>query len=739
MKTFLKISAICLFALLILVAAGFAGFFIITKNASLDEEKLLSVGGNIAVFDADGAEIAGANLSNGRKSVEIENLQRHTIEAFIASEDRNFYNHNGLNFKRILKAAYKNMVSRSFKEGASTISQQLIKNTHLSGDKTISRKLNEIKLTLQLEKKYPKDEILEMYLSTIYFGHNCFGLESAAEFYFDKSAENLSLEESAVLVGLLASPNNYSPYKNPLKSAERRNLVLKAMRDCGYITQKRCEEAINSPINLSGGISGEKYGDYLNAAFEEIGDIFTRNELTDGCKIYTYLNRDAQDMLEETEYPCDYSVIITENSGKACAFKSNIGNARRQPGSTIKPLAVYAPAIEEKLLSPYTRINDEKIDFAGYSPENADKRYHGQVTVADCIKMSYNVPAVKTLNSLTLEKSEKYLNKMGITLGDNEKNLSLALGGMENGMTLKQIADCYTAFANSGLYSPSRFIKKIVDGKGRTVYEDYKSETRVFSEGTCSLMNEMLAETSKSGTAKKLKNLSFDVASKTGTCGNEEGNTDAYTISYTSKHTIGVWLGDKQNNRLSVTGGKDCCEIAEKLLSRLYFSLPPENLEKNAGTSEAEIDAEEYYKNDKTVLADDNSPKLNILKIKTLKGNEPKEKTDRFTHPKVSRPQISVKNDTVNIQLCQTKYYSYLIKRTKNGTNTVIFDGKWKDSIIDKPEDGIYTYTVLPYYSDGTNKFLGEEIILSNVKIGGGIKSPQTEIPDIAKKDWYDL
>ena len=257
MKTFLKISAICLFALLILVAAGFAGFFIITKNASLDEEKLLSVGGNIAVFDADGAEIAGANLSNGRKSVEIENLQRHTIEAFIASEDRNFYNHNGLNFKRILKAAYKNMVSRSFKEGASTISQQLIKNTHLSGDKTISRKLNEIKLTLQLEKKYPKDEILEMYLNTIYFGHNCFGLESAAEFYFDKSAENLSLEESAVLVGLLASPNNYSPYKNPLKSAERRNLVLKAMRDCGYITQKRCEEAINSPINLSGGISGE--------------------------------------------------------------------------------------------------------------------------------------------------------------------------------------------------------------------------------------------------------------------------------------------------------------------------------------------------------------------------------------------------------------------------------------------------------------------------------------------------
>lgn len=739
MKKFLKISAFTLLSILILILAGVLTFNLITKNASLDETKLLSTGGNIAVFDVNGVEIAGTNLSNGQKSVEIENLNEHTINAFIASEDRTFYKHNGLNYKRMLKAAYKNVVSRSFKEGASTISQQLIKNTHLTGDKTIARKLNEIKLTKQLEKKYSKDDILEMYLNTIYFGHNCFGLQSAAEFYFDKSAEELSLEESAVLVGLLSSPNNYSPFKNPQKSAERRNIVLNAMADCGFITKERCENAKNTPLTVVKGAEGEKYGDYLTAVFEEIGDRLDENKLTDGCKIYTYLDCELQNMLENREYPCDNSVIITSNSGGVCAYTSTIGNVKRQPASTIKPFAVYAPAIEEKILCPYTKILDEKVDYDGYSPENFDKKYHGYVTAADSLKMSYNVPAVKTLNSLTIEKSEKYLNSMNIKLEDGEKNLSLALGGMENGLTLKQIADSYTTFANSGVYSPSRFVKKIVAKNGKTVYESSPVPLRVFSNGTCSLMNEMLIETSKSGTAKKLKDFKFDLASKTGTCGNENGNTDAYSISYTCEHCIGVWLGDKQNNRTQISGGKDCCNIASEIISALYSSYMPANLEKDAGTSTIEIDAEEYYDNNKILIADSNSPKLNILKVKTLKGSEPKDKSDRFTHPVVIKPRISVEDNAVNIELCQTKYYSYLIKRTQNGKSTVIFDGKWKNSVMDYPEDGIYTYSVLPYYSDGKNTFSGEEIVLGSIKIGLDNKSPQVKIPDIAKREWYNL
>ncbi|MDE6001622.1 MAG: transglycosylase domain-containing protein, partial [Clostridia bacterium] len=227
----------------------FSAYAIITKNAVLDPNKLTGAGQNVTIYDDNGNEIISASLDAKNKSVSLKNLQPQTVNAFIASEDRTFYNHNGLNYKRMVKALFKNIAAGSFKEGASTISQQLIKNTHLSNDKTIKRKLNEIKLTRKLEKKYEKDEILEMYLNTIYFGHNCYGLQSAAEFYFNKKAENLNLTESATIVGLLTSPNNYSPFKNPEKSLSRRNVVLKSMLDCGYIESGEYSAAINEPLN----------------------------------------------------------------------------------------------------------------------------------------------------------------------------------------------------------------------------------------------------------------------------------------------------------------------------------------------------------------------------------------------------------------------------------------------------------------------------------------------------------
>ncbi len=740
MVKFLKITAVILAGFAVFAGALTLTFFVLTKDARLDESKLLSVDTGITVFDSDGEEIANASATGKRKTVPIENLRQHTVQAFIASEDRTFYSHKGLNGKRMLKALYKNIVSRSFKEGASTISQQLVKNTHLSGNKTIKRKLNEIRLTKALEKRYSKDEILEMYLNTIYFGHNCFGLESASEFYFDKSAENLTLEESAALVGLLTSPNNYSPFKNPDKCLKRRNLVLKAMAECGYITENQYEQSIKKPLNAVKKAENNRNSDYLNAVFDELEDIdLNFYKLTEGCKIYTYLDGDLQDFIENIKYPCDNSVIITTNTGTVSAYKSTIGNVKRQPASTIKPFAVYAPAIEEKLVSPYTRILDEKIDFDGYSPENHDKKYHGYVTVSDSVAMSYNVPAVKTLNTLTLERAEKYLNKMDIRLGEGEKNLALALGGMEHGLTLKQIADCTSTFANSGIYKPSRFINKIISSDGTTLYEAQTSPVRVFSEGTSSLMNDVLIQTSKTGTAKKLKNFNFDIASKTGTCGTESGNTDAYSINCTSENCIGVWLGDKENNRLKVTGGKDCCEISKQIIEKLYKNHTPQNLETDKGTEKIDIDAEEYYESNKTVIADKISPKLNIITVKTLMGNAPKETSTRFSEPVILPPEISIKNNVVNIDLRHAKYYSYLIKRNKNGIKTVIFDGKWMKTVTDVPENGVYEYTVTPYYFDGKIKHFGKEIYLPSVKIGESSKTPQIKVPDIANDEWYNM
>ncbi len=740
MSKIFKVLLVIFLSMLTVVTALLTTYFILTKDAVLDESRLINPNQSILIYDENGNEITSANVSGNRKSVILSTLNKHTVNAFIASEDRTFYSHNGLNYKRMFKALYKNVISRSFKEGASTISQQLIKNTHLSQEKTIKRKLNEIKLTKQLEKRYSKDEILEMYLNTIYFGHNCYGLQSAAEFYFDKKAENLSLTESATLVGLLSSPNNYSPFKNPEKSLQRRNLVLKAMLDCGFIKPEEYATATNEPLNAKKTLQKGKYTDYLNGIFDELDEINADfYNLKNSCSVYTYLNADLQSYVEQLNYECDNSVIITSASGGVSAYKSTINGAKRQPGSTVKPFMVYAPAFEEKMLSPFTKILDEKINFNGYSPENYDKKYHGYVSVTDCIKSSLNVPAVKTLNSLTVKTAEKYLSKMNIALDDEERNLSVALGGMKYGLSLKEIADRYSVFSAGGVYSPSRFIKRITYKNGKILYEAETSKSRVFSEGVCSLMNEILMETAKSGTAKKLNCFNYDVAAKTGTCGNQEGNTDAYSVAYTSSHCIGVWLGDKDNKRLKVTGGNNCCEISKQILGKLYAQRSPEKLEISAGTSTVGIDAEDYYENNKTIKADPLSPKLNVLNVKVLTGNEPKEISSKFSSPSITMPTISVKNNAVNIELCHAKYYSYLIKRQNGSKIETIYDGKLTKTFTDAPAEGVYVYSVTPYFDDGTKKIYGQEITLPAVNLNKNGSSVQDKIPDIVKKDWFDL
>lgn len=729
--------------ILLLTASIFIGstacFYIITAEAKLDKNKLINYGQSITICDDNGEEIENASVAGKRESVLLKDLNDNTVNAFIASEDRNFYRHNGLNYKRMIKALYKNVTTSSFKEGASTISQQLIKNTHLSNDKTIKRKLNEIRLTKQLEKNYSKDEILEMYLNTIYFGHNCYGLESAANFYFDKKASELNLEESATLVGLLTSPNNYSPFKHPEKSLKRRNVVLKNMLDCGFINDIVYEETTAKPLTVKSGSSGNKYSDYVSAVFDELDEIeqVSLSSLA-GCRIYTYLNKNAQNFIESLEFPCDNSVIITSvANGGVSAYISSINGARRQPGSTVKPVLVYAPAIEEKIVHSFTKISDEKINYNGYSPENYDKKYHGEVTVAESISRSLNVPAVKTLNSLTIQKAEKYAKKAGINLENQEKNLSLALGGMKYGLNLKQICDDYKIFADGGNYSPSRFIKKITDAHGKIIYSVKNSPTRVFSQGTCSVINQALIETSKTGTAKKLKNFKFDVAAKTGTCGNEQGNTDAYAISYTSDACFGIWLGDKQNKKTDITGGGDCCNYMKELLNFYYKDKTPRQLETEKGTKTIYIDREEYDKKGKIVLAEEISPTLNKMKVKCTTDNVPTENSDKFSNPVIANPEISVNNNIVVIKLCQTEYYSYLIKRQENGKEKLIYDGKYAKEVRDEPQSsGSYIYTVTPYYSYNGKKYFGKTHKLRQVIISetNNNYSP----PDIVYKDWYN-
>jgi len=739
MKTALKIILVTLICCSLLIFGGVAAYFGITHNLTLDAKKLIDYGKTITFYDDEGNKIEDASAYTKNGCVEIAKLDKNTINAFIASEDRTFYRHNGINFKRLCKAAYTNLKAKSFKEGASTISQQLIKNTHLSGDKTLLRKIKEFKLTRELEKSYTKDEILEMYLNTIYFGHNCYGLQNAARFYFSVSAEELTLEQSATLAGLLSSPNNYSPFKNAERCVKKRNGVLKSMRECGFIDEKTYKENLSAPLSAVENTSRGANSRYLSAAFAELDEKNLDPYIAcGGLDVETYLDSGAQAELEKLDLETDGTVILRGADGGIIAYSSTVGDIKRQIGSTAKPLLVYAPALEEGKIQLFTKICDEPVNYGGYSPENYDKKYHGNVSVEDSIKYSYNVPAVKTLNAIGVETAERYAKKLRINLTEGDKNLSLALGGTESGISLKTLCDAYGVFQSGGSFTPSRYIKKITDKSGNVLYSAKKETEKVYSAGTCSLINRALIGTVKGGTAKRLNAFDFDVACKTGTCGNAEGNTDAYSIAYNSEVCCGVWLGNKSGERGEFTGGGSCCEIAKNVFEKLYKDKSCAPLEVNAGVKQIEIDREDYEKDSKIELCDEVCPKLNRLTVYCSASFEPSSVSTRFSSPKIKKPTQVVENDKILINLCQTKYYEYLIKCYKNGNYNVVYDGDWVENFVDEQTDGEYVYSVTPYFHTQNKNYYGEEIFLPQVKISLS-PAPSPQIPDIAKKDWTKM
>lgn len=718
MRIVKKILVIFLVALLV-GALGCAIYYLIsTASASLDASALRPVQNCVSVYDENDHLIAECSAS-GANGTAYEDLSADTVHAFVSAEDKHFFSHGGLDYKRMAKALWRNVTSLSFKEGASTISQQLVKNTQLSPEKTIDRKLKEIKLTRQLERRYSKEEILEMYLNTIYFGHNCYGIESAARFYFDCQPEDLTLAQSATLAGMVRSPNNYSPFKQPEKCRSRRNYVLKVMESEGYISesqrlQAEAEELPEKENNRQGFAES-----YLDAVFSEAEEYIGENAYG-GLKIYTYLDTDLQKKLESLSAmsTTDKSFCVIDNAERGVkAFYSTVGNASRLPASAIKPLLVYAPALEENIISPASPVLDECTDFGGYSPRNFDGEYHGYVSAREALAKSYNIPAVKILNALGTKKGAKYLEKMGLSTDRDDLSLALALGGMKNGYPLLDLTAAYTTFPCGGVYVSPSFIRKITDKDGKTVRQRTNDERRVFGEDTTTLINDMLADAVTEGTARKLKNAAngFELCAKTGTGGTEAGNTDAYCISYTSLHTIGVWLGNADNSPMEkISGGGLPANINGEIVKHLNAESTPPDLKKSADVVDCVLDKNEYEKNHKLVLCDPNAP----VQEKTLhdffkKSALPREQSDYFSRPSLPSPSVFVENNSICIVLCQAEYYTIIINRESVDGFQTVYQGKCPDKFTDtdvKPGKS-YVYSVTPYY----NQFVGKTIILPRV------------------------
>ena len=670
MKIVKRIIIVFLCALLLCLAAGGFFYFTATAGANLDEAKLERTDACIEVYDAADKKIADMSFRSANKSVRISELPKHVPKAFIAAEDKNFYSHHGLDYKGMARAILKNMRAGTFKQGGSTISQQLIKNTQLSSEKTLARKLKEIKLTRKLEKKYTKDQIMEMYLNTIYFGHACYGIAGAADYYFAKNAESLSVAESAMLAALIRSPNNYSPFLAPEKCLSARNTILKRMLSLGFIHECDCETAMKTPLPLKedNAIASKTYLSGVYAEMESL-PIYSPYKYRGGCKIYTYMDKEMQEYAENVRTDADRSgksILISENRTRGImAWYTTEGEMRRQPGSVIKPLAVYGPAIEENKISPCTPILDEKTDFGGYTPSNYKDHYMGFVSARQALAESLNIPAVKILNQLGVEKSELYLRKMQLMLSDGDRNLSLALGGLSEGFTLREIAAAYSVFANGGLYVPLAFIRKIEDAPGNILYERNVVPQRVFSEDSTSLINEMLLCAAKSGTAKKLSVLPFDICAKTGTCGDEDGNTDAWTVTYTPENTVAVWMGNADNTLTDITGGGLPCHYAMLLNKKLYRQQTPSAFSLSPKIVECRLDKIAFESDHIVRLAADDQPEIYTFADIFRESNRPKEYSALFSEPTASA-DIHFTNSLVCIELCQTEYYDYIIKRAEN-------------------------------------------------------------------------
>ena len=553
---------------------------------------------NSVVVDSDGNVIA--ELGSERKKIKVENedMPENLKNAYVSIEDERYYKHHGIDIKRTGSAIINYVIhigNSSF--GGSTITQQLVKN--LTGDNSgaISRKVKEWWKAYLLECYFSKEEILDMYLNVIYVGPNIYGVGAGSKYYFNKNVQELSLAECAFLAGINNSPNSYNPFDeetdNTEKIQNRTITVLDKMLELEYITEEEHDTAVaevenglnfdKGNIESSDGIYSYHTDALITEIMEDIAD--KKNISEDFATNYIYLsgltikstqNSSIQDRTEEEFDKRQYNiasreggdpaqaamVIIDHQTGQVIACVGGLGEkdtarglnratqSTRQTGSSIKPLAVLAPGIDKKKFTAATIYADVEKTFEGnYSPKNYDG-YLGEVTVRRAVESSQNIPFVEMMEEIGIKTSISYLKDMGVTsLTDKDESLSLALGGLDKGITPLEMAAAYATIANDGVYIEPTFYSEITNQSGKTVIEANPESHRVFSEQVAYILKEILTQpvTGNNGTATYCSISGIDVAAKTGTT---DENYDRWLCGFTPYYTAATWFGYDQNETI---------------------------------------------------------------------------------------------------------------------------------------------------------------------------------------------
>lgn len=581
----------------------------------------------------------GAN----RTWVKYEDIPKNLIHACIAIEDKRFEDHQGVDWVTTLKACVKMFLGRG-EAGGSTITQQLVKNITGRDEVTVRRKLVEIFSALELEKKYTKKQIMELYLNVIALGENCEGVESASQVYFGKSVSELDLAECAALIGITNNPSIYDPYINADKNKERQVIILDQMLEQKYITQEQHDTAVAEELvlhNASGEASGdEDYYSYfedqvINDVVRDLSEktgydqtIVRKMLMTGGYKIYSTLNPDVQAAVEEVYQNLDNIpntassqqlqsgiVIIDNKTGDVVAVAGGVGEKQGSlilnratqsylsPGSTIKPVSVYAPALELGLITPATVMDDTPYSFtdARHWPKNSDSIYRGLMNINEAVALSINTIPVKLVAQMTPEYSfefakekmglstlvSSYVNAAGDTFSDVDL-APLAMGGLTRGVTVKAMAQAYATFANEGVYREARTYTKVVDSDGKVVLDNTQQSHVAMKDMTAWYITYMLENTVESGTGTAAQIENMTVAGKTGTT---TSDFDRWFAGYTPYYTGVVWCGydDPEEVVLTDSSTNPAIVLWQKVMEQVHDGLPNKEFNKPTNVVECTV------------------------------------------------------------------------------------------------------------------------------------------------------
>lgn len=562
------------------------------------------------VYDKEGKEASRISL-NKIEEIKYASIPIHLIHAVIAIEDKRFLEHDGMDVRAIGRAFWTNLSAGSTMQGGSTITQQLAKNVFLTHERTWSRKWNEVLLAQKIEENYSKENIMEMYLNQIYYGEGAWGVKRAAYTYFGKEADQLTVAEAALLAGLIKAPSALTPYKHLEKATERRNLVLQQMKEQAFIDADVYSAAINEPVTLLSAkpnrVDDIRFPYYVDHMIREAMSQYGLSEnevLHGGLRIYTELDIDMQEAAEqvyaeESLFPQSAddqliqsgAALVDPKSGGIRALVGGRGEQpfrgfnrgsqlKRQPGSTIKPVAVYTPALESGY-RPMDTIIDEPINIGGYSPQNAGGGYHGEVTLYEALINSYNIPAVKLLNEIGIDKGMDAADRFGIPLTPEDRTLGLALGGLHDGVSPLQMAEAFGVFANDGVKMQSHSITRIESADGILLAEAAKQEGQQVTEpGVARTITAMLEGVVQEGSGIAAALEGRPVAGKTGTTqmsgATEKGAKDNWFVGYTPQLVGAVWLGydNSDSTHYLTTTSKAAAAVFQALMEKALKDEP---------------------------------------------------------------------------------------------------------------------------------------------------------------------